>query len=89
MKNPSRHLTSSKLLNNPKCSNSHDAALHRYCIYYAAETCLAQIILFWGHAALQFSFDSQSCCGTVLFAPNPRPLKKRAAGFPLQSLARG
>ena len=27
---------------------------------------------YWGHAALQFSFVSQSCCGTVLFAPNPR-----------------
>jgi hypothetical protein len=36
-----------------------------------------------------FSFDSQSYCGTVLFAANPHPLKKRAAGFPLQSLARG
>jgi len=44
---------------------------------------------FGGHAASQFSFVSQSCCGTVLFAPNPLPLKKRAAGFPLQSLARG
>jgi hypothetical protein len=44
---------------------------------------------FGGHAASQFSFVSQYCCGTVLFAPNPLPLKKRAAGFPLQSLARG
>jgi hypothetical protein len=44
--------------------------------------------IFGGHAASQFSSDSQSCCGTALFAPNPLPLKKRAAGFPLQSLAR-
>jgi len=37
----------------------------------------------------QFRYSNNILRGTVLSAANPRPLKKRAAGFPLQSLARG